>query len=110
MKLGSRAAEAYVLLAGTAFLLLAPCFAPEGGYASMTAFKAGLYAVLTLFFLLVSLPDLPRPKAFSGNRPGSLPWECSWAACSRRSSPPGGGRPSWEAAAGRASCTLPSIS
>lgn len=72
MKLGSRTAEGYVLLMGTAFLLLTPWFAPGGGYGSITGFKAWLYLVLTGLFLLLSLGDLPRCPGFLRSPPRLL--------------------------------------
>lgn len=58
-RLGERAGRAYLYLLASVFLLAAPFTASGGGYGHITAFKAALYTVLTVVFLLLSLPRLP---------------------------------------------------
>ena len=64
MTLGSRVSRGYLFALGTAMVLLAPFFAPGGGYTVITGFNSALYLCLTGVFLLLSLFDLPRVKGF----------------------------------------------
>ena len=64
MALGSRAARVFLFALGAALTLLAPFFAPGGGYGHVAGFKAALWLILAGSFLAVSLFDLPKEKGF----------------------------------------------
>lgn len=85
-RLGERAGRIYLYLLATVLLLAAPFTASGGGYGHITAFKAGVYAVLTGAFLLFSLPGLPlREIVHSPWRLcalGYLGWSLLSALCS----------------------------
>lgn len=65
MRLGDRTAEGYTLLLSSAFLLAAPYFAAGGGYTRISGFKALLYVLLTLPFLLTGFMDRPGLRALT---------------------------------------------
>jgi len=64
MKPGIRAAQIYPVLLGTVFLLAVPFSPAVGGYTRITAFKASVYCILTVLFLIPSLIDPPPLRGF----------------------------------------------